>query len=71
MTVFEWLFKAPAALRRQRIAPLYTERLAYLTHMKERDRRHNTIHSMATHLLQINRTPIAAASQNTCSEWTA
>lgn len=56
MTVFEWLFKAPAALRRQRTAPLYNERLAYLTHMKERDRKHNTIHSMATHLLQINRT---------------
>jgi integrase/recombinase XerD len=56
MTVFEWLFKAPAALRRQTTAPLYNERLAYLTYMKERDRKHNTIHSMASHLLQINRT---------------
>jgi integrase/recombinase XerD len=56
MTVFEWLFKAPAALRRQMTAPLYAERLAYLTHMKERDRKHNTIHAMAIHLLHINRT---------------
>jgi integrase/recombinase XerD len=56
MTVFEWLFKAPAALRRQTTAPLYPERLAYLTHMKERDRKHNTIHAMAIHLLHINRT---------------
>jgi integrase/recombinase XerD len=51
MTVFEWLFKAPAALRRQTTAPLYNERLAYLTHMKECDRKHNTILSMATYLL--------------------
>jgi site-specific recombinase XerD len=56
MTIFEWLFKAPAALRRQTTAPLYNERLAFLTHMKERHRTHNTIHAMATHLLHINRT---------------
>jgi hypothetical protein len=56
MTVFEWLFKAPAALRRQTTAPLYNERLAFLTHMKERDRKYNTLHAMATHLLHINRT---------------
>jgi hypothetical protein len=55
MTVFEWLFKAPAALRRQTTAPLYNERLAFLTYMKERDRKYNTLHAMATHLLHINR----------------
>jgi integrase/recombinase XerD len=55
MTVFEWLFKAPAALRRQTTAPLYNERLAFLTHMKERDRKYNTLHAMATHLLHITR----------------
>ena len=56
MTIFEWLFKHPAALHRQTNAPLYNERLAFLTHMKERDRKHHTIHAMATHLLHINRT---------------
>src|SRR5258708_17123382 len=56
MTLFDWLFKDPAALHRQTTARLYTERLAYLTHMKERDRKYNTIHAMATHLLHINRT---------------
>ena len=56
MTVFEWLFKAPAALHRQTTAPLYNERLAFLTHMKERDRKYNTLRAMATHLLHINRT---------------
>jgi integrase/recombinase XerD len=56
MTVFEWLFKAPAALHRETTAPLYNERLAFLTHMKERDRKYNTLHAMATHLLHINRT---------------
>ena len=56
MTVFEWLFKARAALHRQTTAPLYNERLAFLTHMKERDRKYNTLHAMATHLLHINRT---------------
>ena len=56
MTLFEWLFQDPAALRRQTTAPLYNERLAFLTHMKERERKYNTLRAMATHLLQINRT---------------
>jgi hypothetical protein len=56
MTLFDWLFKDPAALHRQTIAPLYNERLAFLTHMKERDRKYNTLRAMATHLLHINRT---------------
>jgi hypothetical protein len=56
MTLFDWLFKDPAALHRQTTAPLYNERLAFLTHMKERDRKYNTLRAMATHLLHINRT---------------
>jgi hypothetical protein len=40
MTLFEWLFQDPAALHRQTTAPLYNERLAFLTHMKERDRKY-------------------------------
>jgi integrase/recombinase XerD len=56
MTVFEWLFKDSSALRRQTNAPLHNERLAFLTHMKERDRKYNTLRAMATHLLHINRT---------------
>jgi len=56
MTLFEWLFQDPAALHRQTTAPLYSERLAFLTHMKERDRKYNTLRAMATHLLHINRT---------------
>jgi len=56
MTLFEYLFKDPAALRRQTTAPLYNERLAFLTYMKAHDRKRNTLHAMASHLLQINRT---------------
>ena len=56
MTLFEWLFQDPAALHRQTTAPLYDERLAFLTHMKERDRKYNTIRATATHLLHISRT---------------
>jgi hypothetical protein len=43
MTIFEWLFKAPAAVHRHTTAPLYKERLAFLTHMKEHDRKYNTL----------------------------
>ena len=56
MTLFHWLFKDPTALHRQTTAPLYNERLAFLTQMKERDRKYNTLRAMATHLLHINRT---------------
>jgi integrase/recombinase XerD len=56
MMLIEWLFKDPSAICRQTTAPLYNERLAFLTHMKERDRKYNTLHAMATHLLHINRT---------------
>jgi hypothetical protein len=56
MALFESLFKDPVALRRQNIAPLYGERVAFLTHMKEHDREYNTLRAMASHLLQINRT---------------
>jgi hypothetical protein len=56
MTLFEWLFQEPAAHQRQTTAPLYNERLAYLTHMKEHDRKYNTLRAMATHLLHIIRT---------------
>jgi len=56
MTLFEYLFKDPAALRRQTTAPLCEERLAFLTHMKAHDRKRNTLRAMTTHLLHINRT---------------
>jgi hypothetical protein len=56
MTLFESLFKGPAALRRRNTAPLYQERVAFLTHMKEHDRKYNTLRAMAAHLLHINRT---------------
>jgi hypothetical protein len=56
MTLFEWLFQNPAALHRQTTAPLYNERLAFLTHMKEHDRKYTALRAMATHLLHINRT---------------
>jgi site-specific recombinase XerD len=55
-TILDWLFKAPAAIRRQTTAPLYNERVAFLTHMRERHRRYNTLRAMAPHLLHINRT---------------
>ena len=56
MALFESLFKDPTAIRRQNTAPLYKERVAFLTHMKEHDRKYNTLRAMATHLLHINRT---------------
>jgi integrase/recombinase XerD len=56
MTLFEWLFKDPSPLHRQTNTPLYNERLAFLTHMKARDRKYNTLRAMPTHLLHINRT---------------
>ena len=56
MDVFDWLFKHPAAIRRQRTAPFHDERLAFLAYMKEHDRKYNTLRGMAVHLLQINRT---------------
>jgi hypothetical protein len=56
MALFESLFKDPSAIHRQNTAPLYKERVAFLTHMKEHDRKYNTLRAMATHLLHINRT---------------
>jgi hypothetical protein len=38
MNLFEWLFTEPAALRRQLAAPLYKQRVAFLTYLKDHDR---------------------------------
>ena len=46
----------PSVRHRHNTAPLYKERIAFLTHMQAHDRKYNTIRAMASHLLQINRT---------------
>lgn len=56
MTLFDSLFQLASVRRRHNTAPLYKERVAFLSHMKSNDRKYNTIRAMASHLLQINRT---------------
>jgi integrase/recombinase XerD len=56
MNLFEWLFTEPAALRRQTAGPLYKQRVAFLTYLRDHDRKYNTLRAAAVHLLHINRT---------------
>jgi hypothetical protein len=56
MTLFDTLFRMPSVCHRHNSAPLFKERVAFLTYMRQHDRKYNTIRAMASHLLQINRT---------------
>jgi hypothetical protein len=46
MNLFEWLFTKPAALRRQTAAPLYKQRVAFLTYLRDHDRKYHTLRAV-------------------------
>ncbi len=49
--MFEQLFKRPHALARQRHAPLFEERLRYLSHCSEQQMARRTLQLIASYLL--------------------